>query len=66
MTKEKELLLIEELEPRIRRWMNNNVGDYEGPTELAEAAADEFLVDHWLDDSIHPIWGWALDYIEVD
>ena len=65
MTKEEELKILT-LEPRIRRWMNNNCYDYDTPTQLVEAAAFEFLVDYWLDDSIHPIWDWALDYIEVD
>ena len=66
MTDPNEELKILKLEPRIRRWMANNTSDYEGPTELVEAAAIEFLVDYWLDDSIHPIWDWALSYIEVD
>lgn len=52
---------IEQLEPRIRRWMENNAGDYDNATYLAEAAADAFAVNHWLDIDMHPVWDWAID-----
>lgn len=57
---------IERLEPRIRQWMANNAEDYDNPTALAEAAADQFLVDGWLDIDTHPIWDWSLKAADWD
>lgn len=51
-----------------RLWAINNAGafvdevtDEVNLTELAEATADEFDHDEWLDDEFHPVWEWAIE-----
>lgn len=56
-------------EPEVLRWMRSAIADgsYRDPatgepefTQLAEAAAEHFLHDDWLDDEQHPVWEWAI------
>ena len=47
---------------QVRRWMDANAEEYDGPTQLAEAAACEYPeAADWLDDETHWIWDLAAD-----
>jgi hypothetical protein len=52
------------LSAKVYYWMREHVGEYETSTELAEAAAEEFDLNHEggpLDDEHHWIWERALE-----
>lgn len=50
---------------QVRRWMRDNASDYEGITQLAEAAnATLRLPDGSLDDESHWIWDEAFEAFE--
>lgn len=56
-----------DLERQVYAWMQTNASDYEGPTQLvggANAAIEG--IDSWLDDDIHDVWEWALDFYPWD
>ena len=47
---------------RVRSWMLANAGEYDGPTQLAEAANVEFcLPGDGLNDETHWVWDEAAD-----
>jgi len=57
----------------VLRWMRAEIADggYRDPatgepeyTQLAEAAAEHFGRDAWLDDEQHPVWDWAIEAFE--
>lgn len=53
----------------VRQWMydaqyNTEPSCYENATQLAEAAADTFEHDEWLDDPEHWIWELAVEFFD--
>lgn len=52
----------EQLKTHVKEWMQLHHTYYTGPTKLAEAAADDFGYDEWLDNFDHWVWDLALEY----
>ena len=55
-----------QLRRKARRLMANRASEYDNCTFLAEAIAHELDHDEWLDEETHWIWGFAVDYSDIE